>query len=166
MLNIRGYWTPWRVGAWGVFILLLAAYAHLAFRQDSSFFTVSWMPREMARRILKVTDYRNFWAFGALGLYCACFLGAGAWIRRNGRWQWGTLAVCLLPVIKELIQSPIPGRHGTLHGSIYGIVGAAIGLALGAALRTGLARAWSVQSFCKVGDAPSREVESKKAIER
>ena len=166
MLNTREYWTPWRMVAWVVCIPLLAAYAHLAFRQASSFFTVSSVPREIARRILKITDYRNFWAFGLLGFYCASFLGASWWIRRGGHWRWSTLAVWLLPVIKELIQGPIPGRHGTLHGAIYGAVGAILGLILGSALRTGIARAWNVQGSRQVGDAPSHEVDSKKAIER
>lgn len=127
-----------RLTAWAVLLLLLAAYAYLAFRTDSSFFTVPWMPREMARRILSVTNYRNFWGFGFLGFYCALFLGAWWWVRRNSRIQWGTVAVLLLPLVKELLQSPIPGRHGTWHGAAYGFVGALLGLALGCGLREAL----------------------------
>jgi hypothetical protein len=128
--------------AWAGLLVLLAAYAYLAFRQDSSFFTVPWMPREMARQILSVTNYRNFWGFGFLGLYAALFLGAWWWVRRGGRWQWGTILVLLVPLLKEALQSPIPGRHGTAIGAFYGLTGAAVGLLLGSGLRAGTSAMW------------------------
>lgn len=146
MLSGRRHWTPGRVAAWGGLILLLAAYAHLAFRQDSSFFTVWWMPREMARQILRYTDYRNFWGFGLLGFYSALFLGASLWIWRKGRWPWGALIVLLLPVLKEMLQIPTPGRHGTWHGALYGVAGSGLGLMVGSVLRCGIAALWSVGS--------------------
>ena len=147
--------------AWGGLFVLLVAYAYLAFRQDSSFFTVPWMPREMARQILSVTNYRNFWGFGFLGLYAALFLGGWWWVRRSGRWQWGTMVIILLPVLKEALQTPIPGRHGTVIGAAYGMGGAVLGLALGAALHAGLCRAWSA---CRgwVGQAKASELWMKK----
>lgn len=131
-----------RLTAWAVLLLLLAAYAYLAFRQDSSFFTVPWMPREMARRILSVTNYRNFWGFGFLGFYGALFLGAWWWARRGGRWQWGTLALWALPVVKELLQTLVHTRHGTFNGAIYGVGGAMLGAALGWGLREGMLGTW------------------------
>lgn len=157
-LNTRKYWTAWRVAAWAAFLLLFAAYAHLAFRQDSSFFTVSWMPRKLAWWILKYTDYRNFWAFGFLGFYCTLFLGAWWWVRRDGRWQWGTLAVWLLPVLKEILQIPVPGRHGTLHGTLYGVAGSGLGLILGITIRASVAALW--RGVARWRKAESRRVKS------
>jgi len=130
------FWGAFRLFAWAGLLVLLAIYAYLAFRPDSSFFTVPWMPREAARRILSVTNYRNFWGFSLLGFYCAFFLGSSWWIFRSDRWQWATIAVWLVPVLKELMQSPIQGRHGTVAGSLYGMVGAMLGLALGSGCRT------------------------------
>lgn len=121
--------------AWAGLFLLLASYAYLAFRQDSSFFTVPWMPREMARQILSVTNYRNFWGFGFLGFYATLFLGAWWWVRRDGRWQWGTIALLLLPVLKEAAQNFVHGRHGTVAGAAYGAGGAFLGILLGSCLR-------------------------------
>ncbi len=121
--------------AWAGLLLLLASYAYLAFRQDSSFFTVPWMPREMARQILSVTNYRNFWGFGFLGFYSALFLGAWWWVWQGGRWQSGTFAILLLPVLKEAAQNLVPGRHGTLAGAAYGAGGAFLGMLLGCLLR-------------------------------
>lgn len=125
-----------RLTAWAGFLLLLGIYGYLSFRGDSSFFTVPWMPREIARRILSVTNYRNFWGFGFMGAYCAVFLGAWWWLRHNGRWQWATIALWLMPVLKELMQISIHGRHGTLAGALYGMTGVVLGLASGSALRT------------------------------
>lgn len=132
---MKGYWTWWRVVAWGGFVVLLLAYAQLAFRHDSSFFTVWWMPREMARRILKLTYYRNFWGFGFLGLYASLFLGAGWKAWRQGRIEWGAAVLWVLPVAKELAQVLVHGRHGTLFGASCGFVGMGCGLLLGAAMR-------------------------------
>lgn len=133
-----GFERVLRALAWAGLVLLLAAYAYLAFRQDSSFFTVSWMPRPVAWWILKYTDYRNFWGFGFLGFYSATFLGAWWWVRRGGHWQWGTLALWLAPVAKELMQTMLHSRHGTWNGAIYGAGGAMLGLLVGTALRSGV----------------------------
>jgi hypothetical protein len=124
-----------RFAAWSGLIVLLAAYAHLAFRPDSSFFTVSWMPHNVAWWILKYTLYRNFWGFGLLGFYCAFALGTWWWVRRGGRWQWGAAVLWVLPVAKEAAQTILQTRHGTLAGALYGLGGAMLGLALGCGLR-------------------------------
>ena len=134
--------------AWAGLLVLLAAYAYLAFRQDSSFFTVAWMPREIARQILSVTNYRNFWGFGFLGFYCALFLGTRWWMQRGGRWQWCTLALWLLPVVKEAMQIFVHGRHGTIPGAIYGAGGVALGLLIGNALRSGVQWIFSPSKVC------------------
>ncbi len=139
----NGSWSPWRIAAAGGLVALIAAYAYLAFRQDSSFFTVPWMPREMVRRILSVTNYRNFWGFGFLGLYAALLLGVWWWVRRDGHWQWGTMAIVLLPAVKEFLQTLVHSRHGTWGGTLYGVGGAWLGLVLGCALHAGLCQAWS-----------------------
>lgn len=128
--------------AWAGLLLLLGAYLHLAFRQDSSFFTVWWMPRDVARLILRYTDYRNLWGFGLLGFYAGLALGTWWWVRRGGRWQWGTLALWLVPVLKEVIQAPIPGRHGTVSGALYGLAGAMLGGAMGCGLRVAIVGTW------------------------
>lgn len=125
-----------RVAAWCGMTLLLAVYAYLAFRQDSSFFSVPWMPHEVARQILSVTNYRNFLGFGLSGFYGAFFLGAWWWIRRRGHWQWGTIVLLALPLVKESLQTLVHTRHGTWPGALYGLAGAALGLVLGAGCRS------------------------------
>lgn len=127
------YWTWWRVAAWVGFGVLFLAYAQLAFRHDSSFFTVWWMPREMARRILKLTYYRNFWGFGFLGLYASMFLATGWKVWEKGGIRWWTGVLWVLPVAKELVQVLVRGRHGTLFGAACGLLGMGAGLLLGTA---------------------------------
>jgi len=111
-------------------LVLLGAYAYLAFRPDSSFANGSVLPWTVWKAANAV-DYRNFWAFGFLGLYAACLLRAGWRPWREGRVRWGTVALLLLPLIKESLQNLVSGRHGNVFGASQGFVGVWLGLMAG-----------------------------------
>lgn len=133
MMNFLGKFL--RLAGWtGMGVILLAA-LYLGLREDSCFFSVPWIPGAVAVQIQHATMYRNLLGFALLGSYAGLVLGASLLPRAGGRWRWVTIGLLLLPAIKELLQIPLPTRHGTLLGTIQGTLGVVIGLGLGNGLR-------------------------------
>lgn len=110
------------------FIVGMACY--LGLREDSCFFSITWIPRKYSVQIMHATMYRNFIGFGLLGIYVGfCFAKELRLHSKKGYWIFfGLLA---LPVIKELLQIPLPNRHATFMGTFHGVSGALLGVILG-----------------------------------
>jgi Na+-driven multidrug efflux pump len=111
-------------------LFLLGIYAYFAFRPDSSFANYTSLPRGLWKAANAV-DYRNFWAFGLLGLYVAAALGVSWLPWKSGRIRWGTIGLLLLPVLKESLQNLVHGRHGNVFGASQGLAGIWVGLMAG-----------------------------------
>jgi hypothetical protein len=135
----------WRVLAVVGLLVLLVAYAYVSFRPDSSFANYTALPRGLWKAANAV-DYRNFWAFTLLGLYAAAALGVGWRPWRDGGLRWATLGLLLLPLLKELLQNLVHGRHGNLFGASQGFAGVWSGLLLGAWLRWLWSMVWTTKS--------------------
>lgn len=131
-------------------LVLLALYSYLAFRPDSSFANGTVLPWTVWKAANAV-DYRNFWAFGFLGLYAAVALGVGWLPWRKGSIQWVVVGFLLIPLVKESLQNLVHGRHGTLFGGSQAFVGLWLGLMVGGACRW----LWSV-ARAKKQDAPGQ----------
>lgn len=115
-------------------LALLAFYAYVAFRPDSSFANYTPLPRSLWQTANAV-DSRNYWAFALLGLYVATLMKADWKVWKAGKIGWITIGLLLLPLVKESLQNLVHGRHGTLLGASQGFAGVWSGLLLGAGLR-------------------------------
>lgn len=122
------------MASWVGLLVLLGLYSYLAFRPDSSFANGSTLPWSVWKAANAV-DYRNFWAFGFLGLYAAVALGVGWLPWRRGSIQWAVVGFLLIPLVKESLQNLVHGRHGTLFGGSQGFAGLWLGLMAGCACR-------------------------------
>lgn len=150
----------WRLAGWTGMGVLVLAVLYLGLREDSCFFYVRWIPRSLAVPIQHATMYRNLFGFALLGSYAGLMLGVALLPRAGGRWRWATIGLLLLPVIKELLQIPLPNRHGTPTGALLGLAGVALGLGLGNGLRVFAGRlalaAWPSGATSCRASVPSR----------
>jgi hypothetical protein len=107
-------------------VVLVAFYAWFTVRGDNRLSSVAFLPRPPMVFFDLNPLARNFPAFAVLGvLLAAVVVGLGP------KWQVLSLALCLAaPVLKDMAQIPLAGRHFNWSAVWLGLLGAAIGWSL------------------------------------
>jgi hypothetical protein len=107
-------------------VVLVAFFAWFTVRSDSRLASVAFLPRQPMVYFDLNPLARNIPAFAVLGvLFAAVVVGLGP------KWQTISLALCLAaPVLKDMAQIPLAGRHFNWSAVWLGLLGAAMGWTL------------------------------------
>jgi len=118
--------TLTRIIALVLLVAVVAFFVWFTVRGDNRLTSVTFLPRPQMVYFDLNPLARNFPAFAVLGvLLAAVVVGLGP------KWQVLSLALCLAaPVLKDMAQIPLAGRHFNWSAVGLGLLGAAIGWSL------------------------------------
>jgi hypothetical protein len=118
--------TAFRLIALALLLAAIVFFVWFAVRGDNRLTSVTFLPPGTMVYFDLHPLARNFPAFAVLGvLFAAVVVGLGP------KWQALSLALCLAaPVLKDVAQIPLAGRHFNWSAVWLGLLGAAIGWTL------------------------------------
>lgn len=118
--------TLTRIIALVLLVAVVAFFVWFTVRSDNRLTSVTFLPRPQMVYFDLYPLARNFPAFAVLGaLLAAVVVGLGP------KWQALSFALCLAaPVLKDMAQIPLAGRHFHWSAVWLGLLGAAIGWSL------------------------------------
>jgi hypothetical protein len=107
-------------------VAVAAFFVWFTLRGDTRLTSVSFLPRGPMVYFDLYPLARNFPAFGVLGMLLAASV-----IGLSPKWQVLSLVLCLsAPVLKDIAQIPLEGRHFNWFAVGFGLLGAAVGWAV------------------------------------
>lgn len=118
--------TLTRIIALVLLVGVVAFFVWFTVRGDNRLTSVTFLPRPQMVYFDLYPLARNFPAFAVLGiLLAAVVVGLGP------KWQVVSLALCLAaPVLKDMAQIPLAGRHFNWSAVGLGLIGAVVGWTL------------------------------------
>lgn len=106
-----------------VLVALVFFYAWFTVRGDNQLSSVAFLPRQPMVFFDLNPVARNFPAFAVLGVLCAAVV-----VGLGPRWQYLSLIFCLVsPIVKDLVQIPLVGRHFNWAAVGLGVLGSLFG---------------------------------------
>jgi hypothetical protein len=118
--------TVVRLISLALLVVLVALFAWFAVRSDGRLTSVAFLPRQPMVFFDLHPLSRNIPAFAVLG-----FLFAAAVVGLGPKWQALSLSLCLAaPLLKDMAQIPLVGRHFNWSAVGLGVLGAVIGWTL------------------------------------